>query len=105
MRRYSVARRNAGKPISRCTWSLLAVPSTFNVSPPRARSCGIAEPPAPCDREHAADLLAEYKFNPDLALKLNLTNVTNTLYADALYTGHYTPGTGRLVQLSLNAKF
>jgi len=52
-----------------------------------------------------ADLLAEYKFNPDLALKLNVTNVSNKLYADALYTGHYIPGFGRLVQLSLNAKF
>lgn len=52
-----------------------------------------------------ADLLAEYKFNPDLTLKLNVTNITDKLYADSLYTGHYIPGTGRLVQLSLNAKF
>lgn len=52
-----------------------------------------------------ADLLAEYKFTPDVALKLNVTNVTNKLYADSLYTGHYVPGFGRLVQLTMTAKF
>jgi catecholate siderophore receptor len=57
------------------------------------------------DRFLVADLLAEYKFTPDLALKLNVSNVTNKLYADSLYSGHYVPGTGRLVQLSLTAKF
>jgi len=40
-----------------------------------------------------------------LTLKLNLTNVTNKLYADSLYTGHYIPGAGRLLQLTANWKF
>jgi catecholate siderophore receptor len=52
-----------------------------------------------------ADLLAEYAINDDYKLKANITNVSNKLYADALYTGHYIPGTGRLFQLQLTAKF
>jgi catecholate siderophore receptor len=32
-------------------------------------------------------------LDPDkLTLKANLSNVTNKLYADQLYTGHYIPG-------------
>lgn len=51
------------------------------------------------------DLLAEYAINDDYKLKANITNVSNKLYADSLYTGHYIPGTGRLFQLQLTAKF
>ena len=35
----------------------------------------------------------------------NLTNITDKLYADALYRGHYIPGAGRLLQVSLSARF
>jgi hypothetical protein len=53
-----------------------------------------------------ADLMAEYRFDFDkLALKANLTNVTNKLYADALYSGHYVPGAGRMLQVTANLKF
>ena len=53
-----------------------------------------------------ADLMAEYKFDFDkLTLKANLTNVTNKLYADSLYSGHYVPGAGRMVQVTANIKF
>jgi catecholate siderophore receptor len=53
-----------------------------------------------------ADLMAEYKFDFDrLTLKANLSNVTNKLYADQLYTGHYIRGAGRVLQVTANIKF
>ncbi len=51
------------------------------------------------------DLMAEYVVNDMLAVKANLTNVTNKLYADSLYSGHYIPGAGRLLQVSASMKF
>jgi len=51
-----------------------------------------------------ADLMAECTLG-DLAFKLNLTNVTNKLYADMLYRGHYTPGKGRTLQLTGTYRF
>jgi catecholate siderophore receptor len=52
------------------------------------------------------DLMAEYTFDFDrIALKANLTNVTNKLYADQLYSGHYIPGAGRMLQVTASLKF
>lgn len=51
------------------------------------------------------DLMAEYAVNDMLAVKANLSNVTNKLYADSLYTGHYIPGAGRLFQVTASVKF
>jgi len=51
------------------------------------------------------DLLAEYTLNEQVGFKLNVNNVTDKLYADALYTGHYIPGAGRSVQLTMTARF
>lgn len=51
------------------------------------------------------DLLAEYTLNEAVAFKLNVANLTDRLYADALYTGHYIPGAGRSVQLTMTARF
>jgi len=51
------------------------------------------------------DLMAEYTFSDTVVLKANLTNVTNKLYADALYRGHYVPGAGRIFQAGLTIKF
>jgi len=51
------------------------------------------------------DLMAEYAFNEKFTLKANVTNVTNKLYADALYSGHYIPGAGRVFQLTGSVKF
>lgn len=52
-----------------------------------------------------ADLMAEYQYNERFSFKANLSNVTNKLYADALYSGHYIPGAGRMFQLTAIAKF
>jgi catecholate siderophore receptor len=52
-----------------------------------------------------ADLMTEYAFTPDVILKANLSNITDKYYADSLYRGHYVPGTGRLLQVSLGVKF
>ena len=51
------------------------------------------------------DLMAEYLINERLTLKANLSNVGDKLYADALYSGHYVPGAGRNLQVTLNAQF
>ncbi|MFO1292308.1 MAG: TonB-dependent siderophore receptor [Rubrivivax sp.] len=53
-----------------------------------------------------ADLMAEYQaVYGKLIFKLNVSNVTDKRYADQLYTAHYVPGAGRLVQLSGTYKF
>ena len=51
------------------------------------------------------DLMAEYVVNQMLAVKANISNVTNKLYADSLYSGHYIPGAGRLFQVTASVKF
>ncbi|TWO72827.1 TonB-dependent siderophore receptor [Caenimonas sedimenti] len=52
-----------------------------------------------------ADLMAEYTVNQMYSIKANLTNVTDKLYGESLYRGHYIPGAGRLFQVSLTARF
>jgi catecholate siderophore receptor len=51
------------------------------------------------------DLMAEYTLSQAVGFKLNVNNVTNKLYADSLYTGHYIPGLGRKIQLTMTARF
>ncbi len=51
------------------------------------------------------DLMAEYTINDLTSLKLNVTNVTNELYADTLYRGFYGPGAPQSVQLTLKVQF
>ena len=53
---------------------------------------------------HTVDLMAEHKFSDTLSLRAYLNNVANKLYADMLYRGHYSPGTGRTLALTLTAK-
>jgi catecholate siderophore receptor len=52
-----------------------------------------------------ADAMAEYTVNDRYTVKLNITNITNHLYADSLYTNAYLPGAPRAVQLTLKAVF
>ncbi|MDD2881820.1 MAG: TonB-dependent siderophore receptor [Rhodoferax sp.] len=52
-----------------------------------------------------ADVMAEYQMNDKFTLKANVSNITNELYADQLYSGHYIPGAGRVVQLTGSLKF
>lgn len=51
------------------------------------------------------DLMTEYAVNKVYTLKANVSNVANKVYADQIYRGFYVPGTGRLVQVTLSAKF
>jgi len=51
-----------------------------------------------------ADLMAEYTLR-DMSFKLNISNLTDKLYADMLYRGHYIPGKPRTVQLTGTYKF
>ncbi len=50
------------------------------------------------------DLMAEYDAGAVL-FKLNLSNITNKIYADSLYRGHYIAGKPRTVQLTTAVKF
>jgi hypothetical protein len=43
--------------------------------------------------------MAEYTITEPTTLKLNVTNLTDELYADSLYRGFYVPGAARTVQL------
>lgn len=51
-----------------------------------------------------ADLMAEYDAGPAV-FKLNITNLGDELYADQLYRGHFIPGKGRNLQLTVTSKF
>ncbi len=51
------------------------------------------------------DVMAEYQMNDKFTLKANISNLTDKLYADQLYSGHYIPGAGRLVQVTGTLKF
>ena len=51
------------------------------------------------------DAMAEYSISETVSLKLNVTNLGNTLYADTLYRGFYQPGAPRRVDLTLKLLF
>ena len=71
----------------------------------RGKQTPIRNPGWEVDSYVTADLMAEYKVNENVLLKANLSNLTNKLYADQLYSGHYLPGPGRLFQLTGTIKF
>lgn len=51
------------------------------------------------------DAMAEYAVSDKTALKLNVSNLRNTRYADTLYRGFFAPGAPRRVELSLKTSF
>ena len=51
------------------------------------------------------DAMVEYMFDEKTSLKLNVNNLSDRLYADALYRGFYAPGAARSVQLTLKTRF
>ena len=51
------------------------------------------------------DAMVEYSVSDNTTLKLNITNLTDKLYADSLYRGFYAPGAARSIQLSLKTLF
>ena len=51
------------------------------------------------------DVMAEYALAEMTTLKLNVSNLTDKLYADTLYRGFYGPGQPRRIQLTLKHLF
>ena len=51
------------------------------------------------------DAMVEYTVDDKTSIKLNVTNLTNKLYADTLYRGFYGPGAARAAQLTLKTRF
>ena len=51
------------------------------------------------------DAMAEYNLSDTTLVRLNINNLTDKLYADALYRGFYTPGAPRSVQVTLKTLF
>ena len=72
----------------------------------RSSQTPIRNPGFSAPRFVTADLMAEFTALPErLVYKINVSNVTDKLYADQLYTGHYIPGPGRLIQATASFKF
>jgi len=51
------------------------------------------------------DAMAEFTVSDSTSLKLNITNLTDKLYADSLYRGFYVPGAARKLQLTVKTLF
>ncbi len=51
------------------------------------------------------DAMAEFQANDKVSFKVNVANLTDELYADALYRGFYAPGAARSVQVQMKARF
>ena len=52
-----------------------------------------------------ADAMVEYSIDDKTSVKLNVSNLSDKLYADTLYRGFYGPGAPRSVQLMLKTRF
>jgi catecholate siderophore receptor len=51
------------------------------------------------------DGMAKYAFTPNIAVQLNVNNLTNRYYYDQLHFFHVVPGPGRTALLSLNVRY
>ena len=51
------------------------------------------------------DLMAEYKFTPDLYVQMNVGNAANRTFGDQLYPGFATPGMGRTVLATVGYRY
>ena len=72
----------------------------------RSAQTPIRNPGWAAPRFVTGDLMAEVALVPgSTTLKVNLSNFSNKLYADSLYSGHYIPGPGRLLQATLSWKY
>ncbi len=72
----------------------------------RSSQTPIRNPGFAAARFVTADLMAEFTALPErLVYKINVSNLTDKLYADQLYTGHYIPGPGRLIQATASFRF
>lgn len=52
-----------------------------------------------------ADAMVEWTPSDRHTLRMNVSNLANTRYADQLYVAHYVPGAGRLVQLTASYRY
>ncbi len=51
------------------------------------------------------DAMAKYAFTPNIAVQVNINNLTNRYYYDQLHFFHVVPGEGRTGLLSLNVRY
>jgi catecholate siderophore receptor len=64
----------------------------------RQSPADVTAPPWEAPAYVTGDLFAEYRMNTLFTFKVNLNNVSDKLYGDSLYRGHYVPGPGRTLQ-------
>ena len=51
------------------------------------------------------DLMAEHAFSKEVAFRFNVINLSDKLYADSLYSGHYVPGQPRTFHGTVTVRF
>ena len=81
-------------------WRLGGGLNAKSAQTPNRNPAGVVAP-----KYMTGDLLAEYAPTDQIAVKLNVLNVTNKHYAESLYTGHYIQGAPRTVQVTLTTRF
>ena len=72
---------------------------------PLQGTSGAASPNSYAPGYVVSDIMAEYKFTPDLYAQVNVTNITNKLYGDQLYPVFAVAGTARTVLFTIGARF